>query len=149
MPHKFNANRRHKFGRQKYRVINWSAYNESLRQRGDLTIWVSDETLCFWFAARRTSRGDQPLSKSDVIKVVWQTSAADDDCITAIADIRRTLLPLGPQRIFRLLWVRLAVTVQIPAYHSYPRSSQKPPLPPHRPAKLSTISMRMMYLACL
>ena len=43
MPHKFNAARRHKFDKAQYRVINWAEYNESLRQRGDLTIWVSDE----------------------------------------------------------------------------------------------------------
>jgi hypothetical protein len=60
MPHKFNADRRHKFGRQKYRVTNWSAYNKSLRQRGDLTIWISDEALCLWSAPKRTSRGGQP-----------------------------------------------------------------------------------------
>ncbi len=45
MPHKFNAVRRHKFDKAQYRVINWAEYNESLRQRGDLTIWVSDEAL--------------------------------------------------------------------------------------------------------
>ncbi len=60
MPHKFNASRRHKIARQKFKITNCTAYNESLRQRGDLTVWVSDETLCSWFAARRTSRGGQP-----------------------------------------------------------------------------------------
>jgi len=38
MPHKFNANRRHKFAKKQYRVTNWAEYNESLRNRGDLTI---------------------------------------------------------------------------------------------------------------
>ncbi|WP_234906468.1 GntR family transcriptional regulator [Rhizobium rhizogenes] len=38
MPHKFNADRRHKIAKQQYRVTNRAAYNESLRRRGDLTI---------------------------------------------------------------------------------------------------------------
>ena len=59
MPHKFNAARRHKFDKAQYRVINWAEYNESLRQRGDLTIWVSDEAQSVWSAPRRTSRGGQ------------------------------------------------------------------------------------------
>ena len=59
MPHKYNAARRHRIARQKYRVTNWAAYNESLRQRGDLTIWVSDEVFCLWAAPRRTSPGGQ------------------------------------------------------------------------------------------
>ena len=40
-------------------MINWAEYNESLRQRGDLTIWVSDEAQNVWRAPRRTSRGGQ------------------------------------------------------------------------------------------
>ncbi|MGZ2375943.1 hypothetical protein ACVI3U_003909 [Sinorhizobium medicae] len=59
MPHTFNAARRDKIAKQKYQVTNWPAYNESLRQRGDLTIWVKDEALSLWTARRRTSRGGQ------------------------------------------------------------------------------------------
>lgn len=60
MPHKFNADRRDKIAKQKFQVTNWARYTESLRQRGDLTVWVSDEALCLWVAPRRTSRGGQP-----------------------------------------------------------------------------------------
>ena len=56
MPHKFNAARRHKFDKAQYRVINWAEYNESLRQQGDLTIWVSEEAQSVWSAPRRTLR---------------------------------------------------------------------------------------------
>jgi len=28
--------------------IDWAAYNESLKQRGSLTFWVSDEALDSW-----------------------------------------------------------------------------------------------------
>jgi hypothetical protein len=59
MPHKFNADRRDKITKQKYRVTNWADYNESLRQRGDLTVWVSEEGLRLWSAPRRTTRGGQ------------------------------------------------------------------------------------------
>ncbi|WP_260694794.1 hypothetical protein [Rhizobium laguerreae] len=48
MPHTFKADRRDKIAKQKYQVTNWPAYNESLRQRGDLTIWVKDEALSLW-----------------------------------------------------------------------------------------------------
>lgn len=45
MPHKHNDNRRHKIPTRKYKVTNWTTYNESLRPRGDLTVWISDEAL--------------------------------------------------------------------------------------------------------
>jgi Transposase DDE domain len=60
MPHKFNADRRYKIAKQKFQVTNWAQYNESLRQCGDVTVWVSDEALCSWSASRRISRGSQP-----------------------------------------------------------------------------------------
>ena len=59
MPHKFNADHRDKIPKQKHRVTNWSEYNESLRQRGDLTVWVSKNVLDVWSPPRRKTRGGQ------------------------------------------------------------------------------------------
>lgn len=59
MPHKFNADCRDKIPKQKYRVTNWAEYNEGLRQRGDLTVWINDDALLLWSAPRRTTRGGQ------------------------------------------------------------------------------------------
>ncbi len=41
MPFKHNASRRDKFAKAKCRVANWPEYDESLRQRGDVTVWFS------------------------------------------------------------------------------------------------------------
>ena len=57
MQHKINADRRDKIPKQKQRVSNWSEYNEGLRQRGDLTVWISDDALDLWAAPRRTTPG--------------------------------------------------------------------------------------------
>ena len=59
MPHKFNAARRDKIPKQKYRVTNWSEYNEGLRQRGDLTVRIDKVALGLWSAPRRATRGGQ------------------------------------------------------------------------------------------
>ena len=48
MPHKFNAEHRDKISKQKHRITNWAEYNESLRQRGDLTVWISADELGLW-----------------------------------------------------------------------------------------------------
>jgi hypothetical protein len=60
MPHKFSAGRRHKFTKKQYRVTNWAEYNESLRNRGDLMIWVTSDARTHWAAPRCGSRGGQP-----------------------------------------------------------------------------------------
>ena len=41
-------------------MTNWAEYNEGLRRRGDLTVWISEDALALWSAPRRTTRGGQP-----------------------------------------------------------------------------------------
>jgi hypothetical protein len=60
LPFKLNQDRRHHFPRQRRRVTNWLAYDASLRQRGSLTVWVTDEAIAAWAAEARTTRGGQP-----------------------------------------------------------------------------------------
>jgi len=45
MPYKHNEARKHKFEKAKYKVTNWPKYNEALRQRGNITVYISDEVL--------------------------------------------------------------------------------------------------------
>jgi Transposase DDE domain len=60
LPFKLNqAGGRH-IPRQKRKVTNWPAYDASLRQRGSLTVWFTDEAIAAWKAEPRTSRGGQP-----------------------------------------------------------------------------------------
>ena len=60
MPFKLNHDRRHHIPRQTHKVTNWRAYDASLRQRGSLTVWFTDEAVEGWRAAPRTTRGGQP-----------------------------------------------------------------------------------------
>ncbi len=60
LPFKLNQDRRHHIPRQRHRVTNWPAYDASLRQRGSLTVWFTDEAIAGWGAEPRTTRGGQP-----------------------------------------------------------------------------------------
>src|SRR3954452_23249775 len=59
MPFKANAARRHCIPKQRYRVTNWAQYDASLRQRGSLTVWFTEEAMAAWRAEPRTTRGGQ------------------------------------------------------------------------------------------
>src|SRR5919112_6773130 len=39
--------------------MHWAEYDASLRQRGSLTVWFSDEAIAAWRAEPRTTRGGQ------------------------------------------------------------------------------------------
>jgi hypothetical protein len=60
LPFKLNQAGRHHIPRQKHKVTNWPAYDASLRQRGSLTVWFTDEAIQAWVAEPRTTRGGQP-----------------------------------------------------------------------------------------
>src|SRR3954452_15048446 len=60
LPFKLNQDRRRHIPEQKRKVVNWREYDESLRQRGSLTVWFSDEVIEAWKASPRTGRGGRP-----------------------------------------------------------------------------------------
>jgi hypothetical protein len=59
MPHKYNADRRHRIPKARYKVTNWRDYEAGLRKRGSLTIWFTEEAIAAWRAAPRTTPGGQ------------------------------------------------------------------------------------------
>ena len=60
LPFKLNQAGRHHIPRQKHKVTNWADYDASLRQRGSLSVWFTDEAIVAWKAQPRTTRGGQP-----------------------------------------------------------------------------------------
>lgn len=62
----------------KYKVSNWSQYNESLKKRGSLSLWISEDAVSKWIPQRNPSFIGAPQQYSDdailcimAIKVVY------------------------------------------------------------------------------
>ncbi|MEO9778953.1 MAG: IS5 family transposase [Sedimentitalea sp.] len=112
MPHKFNDAHRDKFEKARYRVANTSEYNESLRQRGDLTIWVSDDVARKWSSPRRKTRGGQER----------YTDLAIEICLTLRVVFR---LPLRQTQGFMRSIVKLmGLDLVVPDYSTLSRRSK-------------------------
>jgi hypothetical protein len=58
-PHK-RAHRHPKY-KTAYRVENWRAYDQALRNRGDITLWISQDALDAWTPPQTGMRGAQPV----------------------------------------------------------------------------------------
>ncbi len=58
-PHK-RANRHPKY-KTAYRIKNWAEYDKALRDRGDITLWMSQDALDAWTAPKTGKRGAQPV----------------------------------------------------------------------------------------
>jgi Transposase DDE domain len=92
VPFKANAKCRHHIPKQTRRLTNWPAYEAGLRQRGDLTVWFSEDAIAAWRAEPRTNRGGQP----------WYSPPAILTALTLRAVFRLALPPRSRLRDDRL-----------------------------------------------
>ncbi|NDH68650.1 MAG: hypothetical protein EBY22_12255 [Gammaproteobacteria bacterium] len=53
MPNKYPEKKGWKVPKQKFKVTNWSEYNESLRRRGNITVWLFYEAISQWYETDR------------------------------------------------------------------------------------------------
>ena len=70
MPYKFHEPHRHHIEKMRFKVTNWSAYDEGLRSRGSLTFWIEEAVLQSWYAAPRTTPGGQPIYADGAIEMI-------------------------------------------------------------------------------
>ena len=67
MSYKARDKQRHKFKKKKYKITNWPEYNESLKKRGDLTIWFAESVIENWIEPKRNYSGrGRPKSYSNL-----------------------------------------------------------------------------------
>ncbi len=101
LPFKLNQHRCYRFSKQKHKVMNWHEYDASLRQRGSVTVWFTDEAIKAWRAEPRTTPGGQP----------WYSPLAILTALTLRAVFRLALRQteglIGS--VIGLLWLTLAV----------------------------------------
>lgn len=55
--------------KDKYKVCNWHQYNEGLKQRGAITVWISQEVLEGWRYQGEKKKGGQPVYSDLAIEV--------------------------------------------------------------------------------
>src|SRR5918997_4358 len=51
-----------------YRVKNWHEYDQSLRARGDITVWISHDAIDAWTPPQTGTRGAQPVYSNVAIE---------------------------------------------------------------------------------
>ena len=54
--------------RSKYRVRNWSDYNQSLKQRGDLFIWFNKDSRKAWYHKGKRKPGGKIIYSDTAIE---------------------------------------------------------------------------------
>jgi hypothetical protein len=101
MPHKYDADRRHRIPRPPYKVANWRDYEAGLQKRGSLTIWFSEEAVAAWRAAPRTTPGGQArysdlaIETSLILRTVFhQPLRQTEGLVTSLLELMGLDLPV-------------------------------------------------------
>ena len=97
--------------KKKYKIKNWPDYNESLKQRGTIEVWINDDILDKWKALPSGRPGAQPVYSDLAIQIVLQVGKVFHQ------KLRQTEGLL--ENIFRLMKVKLSV----PDYSTVSRRS--------------------------
>lgn len=70
MPRRYPKRSQLKYTKQRYRVRNWPDHEAGLRQRGDLTLWFSEEAIAAWRVPASQRPGAQPVYSDLAIEAV-------------------------------------------------------------------------------
>jgi hypothetical protein len=71
MPNKYPKKKGWNVPKQKYKLTNWSDYNEALRRRGDIMVWLSEDAIAQWYAGERVYDGTgTPLLYNDFAIII-------------------------------------------------------------------------------
>lgn len=52
--------------KQKFKITNWSAYNNALRQRGSLMVWLDESAIAAWTDSTQPEGRGRPLHYTDM-----------------------------------------------------------------------------------
>lgn len=70
MPNKYPIKKGWKVPKQKYKISNWPDYNEALRQRGNIDIWMSEEMIDVWYETERVYDGTGTPKKFSDLAII-------------------------------------------------------------------------------
>jgi hypothetical protein len=115
--------------KMKYRVSNWAEYDRALVQRGDITLWISDDAIASWKPAPSGRRGAQ--------------RKFSDHAIEAALTLRLVFkLPLRQAEGFmRSVLALMGVALEAPDHTTLSRRSQSLDVDLHRAAIGSPIHL--------
>ena len=68
MPYKNKDKVRHKFDKAQYKIKNWNEYDNYLKNRGSVTIWISEEAIESWSPDEKIKKkgGQKKYSDLDI-----------------------------------------------------------------------------------
>jgi hypothetical protein len=93
MPYKLNTLKRHHIPKQGYKLSNWSEYNQALKNRGRIDLWLSDDIETWWTHPERVHDGtgssqhdtDQAILTCHALRMIFRLPLRQlEGCMTSL-----------------------------------------------------------------
>jgi hypothetical protein len=98
---KYPKRSQYKYAKSQYRIRNWPEYEAGLRNRGDLTVWLSDAALSAWRAPTSGTPGGQrtysdlAIEAALTIRMVFHLPLRQTEgFLRSLADLLEVELPI-------------------------------------------------------
>jgi len=109
-----------------YRIRNWAEYDTSLRRRGSLTFWISQELLDNWTTKEKTgARGASPTYTDAAIETLAmvkylfrQASRQAEGLLSSIFEMMKVSLPVPDHTTLSRRLAKSAVRMPLGASQS-------------------------------
>ena len=75
MAYRYPKRSQYKYTKKPYRVRHWPAYESTLRERGNLTLWFSEDAIVAWHAPASGKAGGQRVYPDLVIETALTVRA--------------------------------------------------------------------------
>ena len=89
----------------RYQTLNWSDYNRALINRGNLTLWISEDVIKIWLHAKQTGRKGHP----------YTYNKAAVECMLILKNVFRLALR-QTQGIMSSLMSLIGIELPVPHY---------------------------------
>jgi hypothetical protein len=121
---KYPKRSQYKYAKSPYRIRNWPEYEAGLRNRGDLTIWFSEDAIESWRAPASGKPGGQPtysdlaIEAALTIRMVFHLPLRQTEgFLRSLADLLKLELPIPDhttlsrrlKKLGRITFRRLAI----------------------------------------
>jgi len=83
---------RHPKYKTAYRVKNWAEYDKALRDRGDITLWISQDAIDAWTPPQTGKRGAQPVYSDLAIETALSLRLIFDQPLRQTEGFLRSIL---------------------------------------------------------
>ncbi len=112
---KKDSSKKSKNGKKKYRVRNWHDYNEALKQRGSLIVWLDKAALKAeaWYARPSGTKGAQPVYADLAVTITLQFGKVFRQ------KLRQT------EGLVRSLFALMGIPLKVPTFSTLSRRGSK------------------------